>query len=483
MRKALGLTLSNTAWVCQFETNVSSTGTHSTLIGLVDSGGNMNNTSILCDYNGSNKIIMREYNSGLTVMGSGISISTGTQYYVTVIRTSLTGLTLEVRTGSHSGTLVGSESGTITGATDLDHVQSGAYGRGTGSATFVIDNVKIYNGVTTATGTPVYETIFSASSDLPENTLFEETDTYKTYWLQSSAWTINPPVLWNSEVRGVCGGGNSGSVSNVIDKFTIQTTGNATDFGDLVTASVMPCSFDNSVRGCFANAGDNAAQTAKKIEYITILTDGNATTFGDMVQGTADHVSGNRNGTRGTYGNTYTGSLYQDIEYVTIDTTGNATNFGNTSYDRSSLGSCADETRAVWFGGQRSGLLNVIDYVTVATLGNATDFGNLTLNLYYTSGCSDNSRGCIMGGEDGNATATSNFITIQTTGNAATYGSLATARYRTISIADKTRGVTCGGAEPSKSNIMEYFTIQNSATAVDFGNLTVARDFIGGVAG
>ena len=151
MRKALGLTLSNTAWIYQFEANVSSTGTHSTLIGLVTSGGNMNNTSILCDYNGSNKIIMREYNSGLTEMGSGISISTGTQYYVTVIRTSLTGLTLEVRTGSHTGTLVGSESGTITGATGLTYVQSGAYGRGSGTASYDIDNIKIYNGVTSTT--------------------------------------------------------------------------------------------------------------------------------------------------------------------------------------------------------------------------------------------------------------------------------------------------------------------------------------------
>ena len=150
MVKALGLTLSNTAWIYQFETNVSSTGTHTGLVGLVSSGGNMNNTSILCDYNGSNKIIMREYNSGLTEMGSGISISTGTQYYVTVIRTSLTGLTLEVRTGSHTGSHVSGspESGTITGATGLTHVQSGAYGRGSGTATYDIDNIEIYNGVT-----------------------------------------------------------------------------------------------------------------------------------------------------------------------------------------------------------------------------------------------------------------------------------------------------------------------------------------------
>ena len=185
LRKALGLTLSNTAWVCRFEANVSSTGTHTTLIGLVDSGGNMNNTSILCDYNASNKIRMAEYNSGLTLMGSGISISTGTQYYVTVIRTALDGLTLEVRTGSHSGSLVGSESGTITGATDLDHVQSGAYGRGTGTATWDIDNVKIWNGVTSAPSL--------SYPSLPNGTIFNETDTYK-YFMFDGTDTWNQMV-------------------------------------------------------------------------------------------------------------------------------------------------------------------------------------------------------------------------------------------------------------------------------------------------
>jgi hypothetical protein len=209
MYKALGTTLSNGTWVCQFEANIS-TSNHTTLIGLVDGQGNMNGESILCDYNGS-KIIMREYNnSSLTEMGSGITVSTGTQYYVTVTRTATDGLKLEVRTGSHSGALVSgsAETGTITGATDLDTVQSGAYGRESGSATYVIDNIKIYNGVTTATGTPVYETIFSASSDLPENTIFEQTDNQGVFWLQSDAW-----VYGGAYEAISCGGATNNEVA------------------------------------------------------------------------------------------------------------------------------------------------------------------------------------------------------------------------------------------------------------------------------
>ena len=149
LHKGLGFTLSNSAWVCQFEVNLS-TSNYTNLIALTDRVSNMNAyDTILCDYNGSN-IKMREYNgSTLGLDSTGIAVSTGTQYYITLTRTGETGLKLDVRTGSHTGTVVGSQTGTISsGTVDLDTVQSGAYGRESGSASYVIDNLKIYNGVT-----------------------------------------------------------------------------------------------------------------------------------------------------------------------------------------------------------------------------------------------------------------------------------------------------------------------------------------------
>ena len=41
---------------------------------------------------------------------------------------------------------------------------------------------------------------------------------------------------WPLASRGVFGGGFTGSYSNVLDYVTIQTAGNATDFGDLTVA-------------------------------------------------------------------------------------------------------------------------------------------------------------------------------------------------------------------------------------------------------
>ena len=229
MYKALGLTVSNTAWVCQFEANIS-TSNHTTLIGLTDGTGNLNAyDTILCDYNGSN-IIMREYNgSTIGLNSTGIAVSTGIQYYITLTRTDDDGLKLDIRTDSHSGTLVGTETGTIGATTvDLDTVQSGAYGREAGSATYNIDNLKIYSGVTTATGTPVYETTFGVSSDLPENTLFEETDSYKTWWLQSSKWI---PMPTYSGVDSTWQQTDAGA------DFTIDTANNEVDYHNQVNAN------------------------------------------------------------------------------------------------------------------------------------------------------------------------------------------------------------------------------------------------------
>jgi hypothetical protein len=147
--KALGYTLSNSKWVCRFEVTPSSSNYVSII--TLSAGTNTLNAydTIHVDY-GSSKLKMREYNgSSMGLDSTGITTSTGTNYFVTLTRTGETGLKLDIRTGSHTGTLVGSETGTISSGTiGLDTFQSGAYGRQAGDATYVVDNVEIYDGVT-----------------------------------------------------------------------------------------------------------------------------------------------------------------------------------------------------------------------------------------------------------------------------------------------------------------------------------------------
>ena len=75
-------------------------------------------------------------------------------------------------------------------------------------------------------------------------------------------------------------GGATPSLTNTICFVTIQTTGDATDFGDLVTASADIAATSNGVRGIMG-AGFIPSST-NTIEQLTIQTRGDALDFGDL---------------------------------------------------------------------------------------------------------------------------------------------------------------------------------------------------------
>jgi len=115
------------------------------------------------------------------------------------------------------------------------------------------------------------------------------------------------------------------------------------------------------------------------IDYITIQSTGNATDFGDLTVARRN-LGGLSDATRGVIGGGGgggAGSGYTNImDYITIATTGNATDFGDLTDLRSSTGGVSDATRGCFGGGVSS---NVIDYITIASTGNGTDFGDLSV--------------------------------------------------------------------------------------------------------
>ena len=66
---------------------------------------------------------------------------------------------------------------------------------------------------------------------------------------------------------------------------TIQNTGNATDFGDLIKTYYRPTSFANSTRGVIAGGytTDGGSARVNTIQYVTVQTTGNSTDFGDLL--------------------------------------------------------------------------------------------------------------------------------------------------------------------------------------------------------
>jgi hypothetical protein len=210
--------------------------------------------------------------------------------------------------------------------------------------------------------------------------------------LNSGARVAGPGTLSNS-TRGIIGGGEGAApvypLTNIIDFITIATTGNASDFGDLLAATYAMGGTASSTRGVFA--GGNAAPQTNVIQYITIASAGNAQDFGDLTTTNRNRVSNGvvSSGTRGVFAGGIVGPTASNvIDYITIATIGNATDFGDLiETTANSIGAGSNSTRGVFGGGASNS--NVIQYITIASAGNAIDFGDLTLGRIYVGGLSN----------------------------------------------------------------------------------------------
>ena len=187
--------------------------------------------------------------------------------------------------------------------------------------------------------------------------------------------------------------------TDTIQYITIATTGNTTDFGDLTADRFKGAGTNDLTRAVFAGGFDHTGSAyvyLNTMDYITMATTGNATDFGDMLDGTAGGgigtISDNTTGVF-TGGNKTNAAYNNEIEKITIATTGNATDFGDllTSLAYHGQTSNPDNARGVIFGGfYNPGTVRTetIQYITISSPGNATDFGDLTGQIEYSAGSS-----------------------------------------------------------------------------------------------
>ena len=70
--------------------------------------------------------------------------------------------------------------------------------------------------------------------------------------------------------------------SDVMDYVTIASTGNATDFGDLVQGRAAGAGISNNIRGVYSG-GEVPGTDTDQIEFITIATTGGSSDFGNLI--------------------------------------------------------------------------------------------------------------------------------------------------------------------------------------------------------
>ena len=84
-------------------------------------------------------------------------------------------------------------------------------------------------------------------------------------------------LSFRGATRAVCAGGDTPSVVNTIDFVQIESAGNATDFGDLISARANMAGTASHVRGVLLGGEEPAASDI--MDYITIATIGDATDY------------------------------------------------------------------------------------------------------------------------------------------------------------------------------------------------------------
>ena len=290
----------------------------------------------------------------------------------------------------------------------------------------------------------------------------------------SAATSSFSPVL----NRAIMIGNVSGESTDTqrIDYVTVQSTGNATDFGDTIGDSIYPDAAGSDTRCIIYEGGGNTYSNV--ISYVTMATTGNATDFGDLTnaRGYASSASNNvRSINAGGIVNAGGGTYQNVIDYITIPSTGNAIDFGDLLGTFLIHGSAASTTRILTGGGY--GLISgagantyhvTVQYNTIASSGNSVDFGDLTVGR--TPGALASATRAVFGpGSTGSNTNTMDYFTIASTGNATDFGDTTTSKDYAGGTADSTRGLFFGGAS---QNVIEYITVASTGNGTDFGDLT-----------
>lgn len=277
--------------------------------------------------------------------------------------------------------------------------------------------------------------------------------------------------------RGVFGGGYvAPTVVNTIDYISISNTGNAIDFGDMITPSSNSSALGSSTRGVVG--GISTPTTVNTIEYITFASTSNSFDFGDLTVARWG-TSTASNTTRGIFYSGYVAPANINvIDYITIASIGNATDFGDAITAGRSGDGCSSPIRGIFASGV-SPSANTIEYITISSTGNSQDFGDLTVGRIASAASSSSTRAIFAGGYVGPAgqlTNTIDYITISSTGNAQDFGDLTRINWSLKGLSNSIRGIIGGGyVAPVYNNNIDYVTISSTGNSQDFGDMTSSR--------
>ncbi len=221
--------------------------------------------------------------------------------------------------------------------------------------------------------------------------------------------------------------------TNSIDYFSLASFGNALDFGDVSTARRGVGSFGDRTRGgCFGGATGSSGSyaTTDAMDYVTLQSKGNAADFGNLSSNTGLNGSSQwGSATRALFGamqsNTHPTSALNRVDYVAVQSTGNTVDFGDITYAPDGNLTASNAIRGILAGGYQPSALNTMCYCTIATTGNFADFGDLMSGVGESSGVGGRTRAFFVRDY---SNANLDYVQIASTGNALAWGDLTTTK-------------------------------------------------------
>ena len=122
------------------------------------------------------------------------------------------------------------------------------------------------------------------------------------------------------------------------------TQGEATFFGDLTQARYEFAGSCSQTRGVFAGGQlpDSPYPSVSTMDFVTMASAGNATDFGNLVSAQKS-LAGTSDNTRGVFAGGYISPATVNVmNFITIATAGNALDFGDLSTARRDLAGFSD---------------------------------------------------------------------------------------------------------------------------------------------
>ena len=286
------------------------------------------------------------------------------------------------------------------------------------------------------------------------------------------------PYSYPGLTSGYAQGGGS-TRSDVKDKWSFASDGNAADAGNITVARSTFSGYSSQTNGYSAGGRTASAPASNIIDKFAYASDGDSTDVGDLTVETGQAADASST----THGYTFGGRDDATGNFIcktTFSVDANSTDVGDLTFYRYGLSGHSSETHGYASGGVQTpqGYQKIIEKFTFASDGNATDVGDITTARGdRTSGNSSLTHGYVAGSHQGGASGYTNVIdkfTFASDGNATDVGDLTQSKLGMAGAGSLTFGYWAGGSTGSPSNVIEKSSYATDGNATDVGDCTVA---------